>query len=274
MYLRGAEILDLPADCIPSLAALNARITPRTGWQVVRTPVRYSDAVPWYTQFARRRFMVTDYMRGWDELEFTPEPDMFHDIFGHLPFMVLPEYTSLQEMFAPAFIGANDRQREDIKRLAWYSTEFGLIREEAELKIFGAGLMSSSGEIENVLQGHVEIQPFTIENVIGHEKAVWSYNDVLFCFELAGCAQAGVEALLRPLDAHRRMGGLTACCPAVTRPTRSTLRQEHQHPEVALGHGDPGSKLVSSMWLVTPPQALVSVMSVFPDTARVSGPPK
>lgn len=183
LYLHGAAILDLPRDRIPRLAELNRHITPRTGWEVVRTPVRYSDAVPWYTQFAKRRFMVTDYMRGMDELDFTPEPDMFHDIFGHLPFMVHPEYTALQEMFAPAFFAATDEQREDIKRLAWYSTEFGLMKEEGELKIFGAGLISSVGEIQNVVERKVEIMPFTIENVIGHEKAVWSFNDVLFWFE-------------------------------------------------------------------------------------------
>lgn len=182
MYLRGAEILELPSARIPSLSHLNDRITPRTGWQVVRTPVRYSSAVPWYTQFDRRRFMVTDYMRGFDELEFTPEPDMFHDIFGHLPFMVLPEYTELQELFAPAFFACDEQGQEAIKRLAWYSTEFGLIKEDDELKIFGAGLISSSGEIQNIMEGKVEIQPFTIENVIGNEKAVWSFNRVLFWF--------------------------------------------------------------------------------------------
>ncbi len=181
-YLRGSEILDLPADRIPSLEELNRHITPRTGWEVVRTSVRYSDAVPWYKQFARRRFMVTDYMRAMDELDFTPEPDMFHDIFGHLPFMVHPEYTALQEMFAPAFLAASDEQRENIKRLAWYSTEFGLIKEDGDLKVFGAGLVSSAGEIQNVVERKVDIQPFTIENVIGHEKAVWSFNEVLFWF--------------------------------------------------------------------------------------------
>ena len=97
--------------------------------------------------------------------------------------MVLPEYTQLQEMFAPAFFGADEQGREWVKRLAWYSTEFGLIQEDGELKIFGAGLISSSGEIQNVVDGKVDIHPFSIENVIKHEKAVWSFNSVLFWFE-------------------------------------------------------------------------------------------
>lgn len=197
MYLRGLELLELPDERIPTLAELNRRITPRTAWRCVRTKVRYSDAVPWYESFSRREFMVTDYMRGSDELEFTPEPDMFHDIFGHLPFMTLPPYTELQEMFAPAFHSADPSEREDIKRLAWFSTEFGLIQQVGELKIFGAGLISSSGEMEHVLSGRVAIEPFTIENVLQRDKAVWEFNDTLFAFDSLGRAEARATPLLR-----------------------------------------------------------------------------
>lgn len=182
-YLEGAARLALPPDRVPELDELNAIITPATGWQAVRTRVRYSDAAPWYRAFAAKHFLVTDYMRDWSELEFTPEPDMFHDIFGHLPFMALGRYTDLQDMFAPAFERADAVQREHIKRLAWYSTEFGLIRENGRLRVFGAGLISSIGEIENVMAGRIPILPFTIANVIGHEKAIYSFNEALFAFD-------------------------------------------------------------------------------------------
>ncbi len=122
-------------------------------------------------------------MRSWEEIDWTPEPDMFHDIFGHLPFMTLPHYTKLQEMFAPAFLAADDDQKEHIKRLAWFSTEFGLIREHGKLKIFGAGLMSGNSEMDNVVNGNVPIEEFTIENVILHNKAVWEQNRILFVFD-------------------------------------------------------------------------------------------
>ena len=182
-YLEGLAILSLPEDRVPSLQALNASITPRTGWRLRRTPVRYSDAVPWYRHFARRLFLITDYMRSWEELEFTPEPDMFHDIFGHLPFMVLPEYTALQDLFAPAFLRTDARHRELIKRLAWFTTEFGLIREGGRLKIFGAGLLSSVGEMQHVMQGRTPVLPFSVENVIARTKAIYTYNETLFAFD-------------------------------------------------------------------------------------------
>lgn len=194
-YLDGWDMLELPADRIPTLRELNARITPRTGWRTILTSVRYTDAVPWYHCFAGREFPVTDYLRSWSELEFTPEPDLFHDIFGHLPFLTLPHYADLEELFAPAFLRARMEQREEIKRLAWYSTEFGLIREGGELKAFGAGLISSIAELESVMTGAVPVMPFTIENVIPHEKSAWSHNDVIFVIE-------SVDQLARELERY------------------------------------------------------------------------
>jgi len=183
-YLEGSKLLDLPADHIPSTGYLNQRITPRTGWKTVRTTVRYSDAVQWYNHFAKKEFLVTDYVRSREELDFTPEPDMFHDVFGHLPYFTLPEYVEIQELFAPAFHKAkSEEERENIKRLAWFSTEFGLIRQDGQRKIFGTGLISSKGEMEHVLAGKTPIEPFRVDTIASFDKAIWSYNATLFEFE-------------------------------------------------------------------------------------------
>ncbi|HOX24324.1 MAG TPA: hypothetical protein PLL30_01045 [Candidatus Krumholzibacteria bacterium] len=197
-YLDGFAALAMSRDRIPHLAELNSRITPATGWEVVRTPVRYSDAVDWYNQFAQKHFLITDYIREEKELEFTPEPDMFHDIFGHLPFLMIPEYAQLEELFAPAFLRADDATREQIKRLAWYSTEFGMIRERGEMKILGAGLLSSAAEMDRVMSGEVPIEPFSCERVIEHAKSVWEFNSILF---VADDLQAYHDDLKRFFDA-------------------------------------------------------------------------
>jgi phenylalanine-4-hydroxylase len=204
-YLEGFDLLQLPADHIPSEEFLNSKITHRTGWSVERTDVRYTDAVPWYDKFNQRIFLITDYMRSWEEINWTPEPDMFHDIFGHLPFMTLPHYTKLQEMFAPAFLAADDEQKENIKRLAWFSTEFGLIREHGELKIFGAGLISGNSEMENVVQGNVPIEEFTIENVIYYDKAVWEQNRILFVFDSLKQLVAELKRYFDPIIAGKEL---------------------------------------------------------------------
>ena len=182
-YLDGSATLRLPDDRVPSLDELEAAITPRTGWRLRRTPVRYSDALPWYRHFHRKIFLVTDYMRSWQELDFTPEPDMFHDIFGHLPFLVLPEYTALLDLFAPAFLRTDDDHREQIKRLAWFTTEFGLIRRAGRLKVFGAGLLSSAGEIRHVMDGRTPILPFSVQHILTRTKAIYTFNEALFVFD-------------------------------------------------------------------------------------------
>lgn len=198
-WLEGFQRLALPADRLPTLDELNAQIEPRTGWWTKRTSVRYSDAVPWYHHFAQKIFLVTDFLRPWSELDFTPEPDMFHDIYGHLPFMTLPEYAELQEMFAPAFLRADDEQREAIKRLAWFSTEFGLIREDGGVRAFGAGLISSTGEMEHVMSGRTSVQPFTVERVIGHNKAIFSFNSTLFVFDSLDALKAELARYFDPI---------------------------------------------------------------------------
>lgn len=181
-YLEGLKILSPNKNAIPTMESLNQKITPRTGWKAMRTKIRYLDSVSWYKHVRNKEFVTTEFLRSWDEFEFTHEPDMFHDIFGHQPFHTLPKYTELIEMFAPAYFKANQKQKEDIKRLAWFSYEFGLIKQNGQPKIFGAGLISSIGEIGQVVSGKTPILPFTINNVTKRNKAIYTFNKELFIF--------------------------------------------------------------------------------------------
>lgn len=199
-YLEGSAQLQLPPDHIPSVQWLNERITPRTGWKTLRTRVRYSDAVQWYQHFAAKEFLITDYVRSRDEMDFTPEPDMFHDVYGHLPYFTLPGYVEIQELFAPAFHAAkNDEQRENIKRLAWFSTEFGLIRQDGELKCFGTGLISSKAEMAHVIAGNTPLQPFKWDTIVNFDKAIWSFNEQLFVFDSLDALKAELQSYFSTL---------------------------------------------------------------------------
>ncbi len=151
-YNTGLELIDFDANHIPSVAHLNSKIQPRTGWAVERTAVRYTDADDWYEKFAQRIFLITDYLRSWDQMTFTPEPDMFHDIYGHLPNLTQQFYADIEDKFAPAYKKATRAERDAIKRLAWYSTEFGLVMEDNQIKVFGAGLVSGKGELTTVIE--------------------------------------------------------------------------------------------------------------------------
>lgn len=150
-FREGLKLLELDPLNIPTVAYLNSRITPHTGWRIERTVVRYTMADDWYAKFAQRIFLITDYLRSRDQMEFTPEPDMFHDIFGHLPYLTMKFYARIEDKFAPAYLKATTAEREVIKRLAWYSTEFGLLVQDNRLKVFGAGIISGRAELANTI---------------------------------------------------------------------------------------------------------------------------
>ncbi|MBI5840227.1 MAG: hypothetical protein HZB19_09000 [Chloroflexi bacterium] len=169
-FKDGLALLQLDPLRIPTVAHLNERINPRTGWRIERTAVRYTLADDWYVKFAQRIFLITDYLRTRDQMEFTPEPDMFHDIFGHLPYLTQEFYARIEDKFAPAYLNATQEEKEVIKRLAWYSTEFGLVMEDNRLKVFGAGTISGRSELTNTI---MEFYRLGRDNVVDYSGDVF-----------------------------------------------------------------------------------------------------
>ncbi|HXD11472.1 MAG TPA: hypothetical protein VN653_15505 [Anaerolineales bacterium] len=169
-YIDGLAMLQLDPRRIPTVVHLNEKINPRTGWRIERTAVRYTLADDWYKKFAQRIFLITDYLRSRDQMEFTPEPDMFHDIFGHLPYLTQGFYARIEDKFAPAYMKATQAEREVIKRLAWYSTEFGLVMEDNRIKVFGAGTISGRAELANTI---IEFYRLTKDNVFDYSANVF-----------------------------------------------------------------------------------------------------
>ena len=167
-FKDGLRLLALNPHHIPTVAHLNDHITPHTGWRIERTVVRYTLADDWYKKFSQRIFLITDYLRSRDQLEFTPEPDMFHDIFGHLPYLTMEFYARIEDKFAPAYMKATQDEREVNRRLAWYSTEFGLVMEGNRFKIFGAGIISGRAELANAIMEFYRLARDTVLDYTGN----------------------------------------------------------------------------------------------------------
>lgn len=200
MFWDGFKEIQFPSDHIPSLDELNEKITRLTGWKTVRTTVRYSTADQWYPIFVQKKFPLTTYVRSMEELDFTPEPDVFHDTFGHLAFFTIPRYTKFAEIFAPAFLRAKTiEEKENVKRLAWFSYEFGVQIEDGKPKAFGAGLISSFAECKKVVSGEMNLVPFTIENVLSTNKTVWDLHSTLFTFTDLDALQTEIESYLHTI---------------------------------------------------------------------------
>lgn len=201
-YHQGRELLALDPERIPSLAEINRQITPRTGWKTERTVVRYTKADDWYQKFAERTFLITDYLRTREQLDFTPEPDMFHDIVGHLPYLTLEFYAQIENRFAPVFLAATNEEREVIKRLAWYSTEFGLVKEANRVKIFGAGIISGRQELANTI---AEIQ--RLEQLGLLDPAQDAYVQLVALYQ---SHEAKIDALLEGINQLHAQGEMAS----------------------------------------------------------------
>ncbi len=176
-WKHGMDLLELDPNGISTVSHLNERITPRSGWRIERTMVRYTVADDWYKKFAQRIFLITDYLRTRDQMEFTPEPDMFHDIFGHLPFLAQKFYAAIEDKFAPAYVKATQEEREVIKRLAWYTTEFGLVVEDNRFKVFGAGIISGRKELTRTI---MEFYRLGRDNVIDFTRPIFQQLNAHF----------------------------------------------------------------------------------------------
>lgn len=145
-YLAGVSALGIGADGIPDFRALNRVLMAATGWQVVAVPGLVPDRV-FFTHLAQRRFPAGFWIRRPEEFDYIEEPDVFHDIFGHVPLLMNPAYADFVAAYGEAGLCLDDPA--DLTRLArlyWYSVEFGLIETKAGLRIFGAGIASSPGE--------------------------------------------------------------------------------------------------------------------------------
>lgn len=109
-YLEGVASLGMTPDAVPSLAEMSVRLEAATGWRIARIPGLLHES-DFFNLLSDRIFLSTDYIRGTDELDYTPAPDCFHDMFGHLPMLTEPAFADYYQLFGQAALHAKDMQR-------------------------------------------------------------------------------------------------------------------------------------------------------------------
>ncbi|MCF8709359.1 phenylalanine 4-monooxygenase [Rhizorhapis sp. SPR117] len=145
-FMDGLDMLRMTRPGIPNFDELSERLMKATGWQVVAVPGLVPDAV-FFEHLANRRFVAGRFIRTPSEIDYLQEPDIFHDVFGHVPLLAHPVFADYMQAYGEgglraARLGAIDY----LARLYWYTVEFGLIRQGEGLKLYGAGIVSSFGE--------------------------------------------------------------------------------------------------------------------------------
>lgn len=203
VFLQGMESIGLSLDRVPQLDDVNGRLAPATGWAAVGVH-GFIPAAQFFRCLARRRFPTTLIVRPRTQLDYLPEPDIFHDVFGHVPLHANPVFANFLERFgALAADAASDDETVAMARLFWFTVEFGLIREQGQTKIYGSGLISSHGDAANALSSRCDRRPFSLDAVLAQPFEIDRFQDVLFVAESFDQLFDAVETM----DARKRERG-------------------------------------------------------------------
>jgi phenylalanine-4-hydroxylase len=162
---------------------VSAKLQRRTGWNA--TPVSgFMPAAAFFEMLAARRFPTTTWLRDRDSLEYTPEPDIFHDVFGHVPMHAHSVFADFLAHYGQVCSRIQDDAiLERIGRVFWYTVEFGLIRQAGQVKVYGSGLISSNAECSNVLHHDCTVRSFDLDEVLRTPVKVDEMHHLLFAIE-------------------------------------------------------------------------------------------
>jgi phenylalanine-4-hydroxylase len=181
-YNDAIRRMGFSVDEIPQLADVDAFLLRETGFRIQPVAGLVSSR-EFLTALSRRFFPATQYIRHHSGPHYTPEPDVIHELLGHVPMLAIQEYAELTQKIGEATLGAPDAQIEQFSRLYWYTIEFGLVRQDGRTRAYGAGLLSSSGELSHSLAGGAdgpEIRTFAPEVASQTPNPITTYQPVLW----------------------------------------------------------------------------------------------
>ncbi|MBX3561478.1 MAG: phenylalanine 4-monooxygenase [Sphingomonas sp.] len=193
-FFRGLDLLRLSKPGIPDFDELNERLFARTGWAVVSVPGLIPDRV-FFDHLSKRRFPAGNFIRAATSLDYLEEPDVFHDVFGHVPILADPAAADFIQQLGLLGLAADAKgELERLARLYWYTIEFGLTLEDGARRIYGAGILSSFGESVHALESAApRRRPFDIARVMRTRYRTDSFQPLYFVID-------GFEALLKTVE--------------------------------------------------------------------------
>lgn len=166
-YLDGLKTLHLTPDEIPNYEKMNRYLRAATGWEVLPVPGLIASR-PFFSMLANKQFPAGTFIRTPEQLDYLEEPDIFHDVFGHVPLLSNPAYANYMQEYGKGGLLAMDHKGvKYLARLNWYTIEFGLILSGGDFKVYGAGIMSSFGEAKYVMNNaSPNVLKFNLERVL------------------------------------------------------------------------------------------------------------
>jgi phenylalanine-4-hydroxylase len=173
-YLKAKKDLGITTEKIPQLSEMNRRLNELTGFRLapIEGLVETRGFLSWLSY---RVMLCTQYIRHHSHPAYTPEPDIVHEAIGHIPMFTNPNFADFSQFIGHGARIATDQQLEELGRLYWFTVEFGMVEHEGEIKAYGAGLLSSFGELEHAFSDNVDRRKFNLEEVINQD---YNYSDM------------------------------------------------------------------------------------------------
>ena len=188
-FLEVIDAMGYSADAIPQLADVSRFLSERTGFRL-KPVTGLVSARQFLGALSRRVFCATQYIRHHSEPLYTPEPDIVHELMGHAPMLGIREFADLSQKIGEGSLDATDDQIEQLATLYWFTIEYGVLESDEGLRAYGAGLLSSFGELEHALSGAVEISPFdpwrakdTTYPITTYQPLLWKVRSIGEAFE-------------------------------------------------------------------------------------------
>jgi phenylalanine-4-hydroxylase len=166
-FLRGIERINFTPDKIPDFSQTNPLLKNITGWELAVVPGIIADDI-FFSLMANRKFPASTWLRKMSELDYLEEPDMFHDVFGHVPLLTNQAFVDFLQELSKIGLDYIDNKWaiELLSRIYWFTIEFGLIRENGQLRIYGAGILSSPGETLYSLGDQPQHFEYNVEQIL------------------------------------------------------------------------------------------------------------
>jgi phenylalanine-4-hydroxylase len=195
-FLEGLQKVGFNRESIPNFDEINKKLKPLTGFEVVAAPGIVDDAL-FFQLIANKRFPATVWVRRMDQLDYLEEPDMFHDVFGHVPLLTIPVYCEFLAKLSEMALSHLDRPDiiDRLTRIYWYTIEFGLFRKPGQkAQIYGAGILSSVGESNLSVSDESVKFEFDVAHILNTPYIKETFQTQYFCI-------SSFEQLLESLPA-------------------------------------------------------------------------
>jgi phenylalanine-4-hydroxylase len=182
-YIDALELMEFPRDRIPQLPEVSAVLQEHTGWSVAPVPALI-DFTSFFELLANKQFPAATFIRNSDDLDYLEEPDIFHEIFGHTPLLTDYRFAAFTEAYGKAGLAADRKDHAMLARLFWFTVEFGLIDTADGLRSYGAGIVSSPGELDYALHSDVpERRPFNPIDALRTPYRIDIYQTVYYTLD-------------------------------------------------------------------------------------------